>query len=184
MKYKNIIITFLAAVLICGISFAADNNTTNVTNNTTNDAVVTESTAGVITRLTVVGAPYSNLGPIQFECVTMNQGSRNKIPSRTCTLTIRYGPNNEYIDSTTYTVPDLSLGESHTYTWNTTNVNFPYNSFQTGGSYEITAVWNYPGGSATKTTSFYSVPSPWLPIFLVGIVIAIIAVGLKKKSLL
>lgn len=147
------------------------------TNTSTKDISTTAITAGkegIITELTAVNAPYNTIGPIQFRCVTTNVGTGN-IPSSTCTLTIT-DPNGNYVNSTTYNTPSLRSGQSYTYLWNTTNANFPQI-----GYYTITAVWTYPGGSDTKTTTFYSIPSPWLIVAIAGFLMAIAALARRKR---
>lgn len=159
MKFKVIFFLAILIISLCGTTFAAKE--------------------GEITELTPVG-DFSTSGDVQFKCVTTNVGT-NKIPSKPCTLTITYGSSS--VKSVTYTVPSLEAGESYTYMWPTTNVDFPYNSFDTGVQYEITASWDYPSGPATKTTQFDSIPSPWLFVTIAAILIAIVAVGFKKKSI-
>jgi hypothetical protein len=163
MKLKLILLlTILIIINSMGISLAAND--------------------GVITELTPVDSPYTNTGPIQIKCVTINEGPRGNIPASSCTLTITYGPTGESVDSITYNVPSLDKGESYTYIWTTSNANFPYNSFNTGGSYIVDAQWTYSGGSNSKTTSFYSVPSPWLIILIAGILIFGAAIIFKKRK--
>ncbi len=147
------------------------------------ETTTVQSTAGhngVITELTPVGAPYSTSGPIQFRIVTTNNGPTT-IPASSTTATITYGSNNEFVSDVTYNVPSLAPGESYTYLWNTSNEGFPYNSFTSGISYTVGAVWTYPGGSDTKYTTFTSVPSPWFIVALAGILMAVAAIAHHKR---
>lgn len=178
MNLRIILIVALLLPGLLGMAFAEDNVSFNLSNDTNEE--VLSSGAGVITELTPVGAPYSTEGPIQFKVVSTNNGPRN-IPQGTITLTIRYGPTNEFVESTSYSIGEVRSGNSNISYWNTNNLDFPYDSFQTGGSYIITAVWSYPGGSSTKSTEFYSVPSPWFIVALAGILMSVAAIAHKKR---
>lgn len=140
---------------------------------------LTSTGQGSITELEPIGAPYTQAGTIQFRCTTTNLGPRNNIPPSTCTLTITYG--DEVVQTITYNVPNLRRYESYTYVWTTTNVNFPYDSFQTGGSYTITANWLYSGGSDSKSTIFQSIPTGW-PAVIVAAIIFLTFIYLKKPG--
>lgn len=159
------VITIILIMGFMGISWGADE--------------LTSSGQGVITELEPVGAPYTQSGEIQFRCVTTNLGPRNNIPPSTCTLTITYG--NDLIKTITYSVPSLARGESYTYIWNTTNVDFPYDSFKTGGSYTIAAYWSYSGGYDSKSTEFQSIPTGW-PATVSAAMILLLLVYIRNQK--
>lgn len=179
MNLRIILIVALLLPGLLGMAFAEDNVSFNLSNDSTQEVELSAG-KGTITELTPVGAPYTTEGPIQFRVTTANTGSGN-IPWGTLTLEIRYGPTNQLVESVVYDVGEIRRGESRTFLWNTTNVDFPYDSFQTGGSYIITATWNYPSGPATRSTQFYSVPSPWFIVALAGILMSVAAIAHKKR---
>jgi len=134
---------------------------------------------GSIDQLTAVSSPYYSLGPIQIVCTTRMNGGGDYINPSQCTLTISRGG---YSKSTTYSVPQLdNQHREYTYTWDTTNNDFPEE-----GYYTLTAQWTYTTGSggsgtATQTTTFWSVPSPWLIVAIAGFLMAIAALARKKR---
>jgi len=86
------------------------------------------------------------------------------------------------ISTTTHTLGSLDQGESFTDTWVTTNTNFPAE-----GTYTITATWyddnnHVPGHQIdTQSTSFTSIPAPWLIVAIAGVMMALAGFAHKKK---
>jgi len=187
---KSALITigiFIMGLILIGSVFAADNNSSTdpIVNDkkSQNDQIVAQEEIksgkeGIIVELTPVGAPYNEEGPIEFRCVIQNVGTQ-KIPSagsNYVVLTI-LDPNGSVVKSERFNnIPELNPGNTHTITWTTTNTDFPVK-----GDYTIRAVWNYPSGSDTKTTTFYSVPSPWIMVAIAGFLMAIAALAHRKR---
>ncbi|MGC9516934.1 MAG: hypothetical protein ACP5C3_04455 [Methanomicrobiales archaeon] len=133
---------------------------------------------GEIIELTPIGEPYNEEGPIQFRCVLKNVGDK-KLPSagsNYLVLTILDPDNNVVKTVNDYNVPRLDPNETYTYVWDTTNTDFPVK-----GYYTIRAEWYYPSGSDTKSTSFYSIPSPWFIVAIAGFLMAIAAIARKRR---
>lgn len=86
------------------------------------------------------------------------------------------------ISTTTHTLGSLEQGQSFSDSWVTSNTNFP-----TEGTYTITATW-YDGSVhnsghqiASSSTTFTSIPSPWIIVAIAGIMMAIAGFARKKR---
>jgi len=154
------------------------------TNITPSDIIIAQAEPGLhgeIIELTPVGAPYNELGPIRFRCTVNNTGTDTIYSWLGSRLRLRiYDPDGNLLDSVTYTVPTLTSEQSYTFTWDTTNEDFP----EISDGYTITATWVYYWGLTTldtESTTFYSVPSPWLIVVMSGFLMAIAVLARKKR---
>jgi hypothetical protein len=73
-------------------------------------------------------------------------------------------------------------GDTFTTTWQTTNTNFPVN-----GSYTVSATWydgsNHSPGHVidSQSTTFTSIPAPWIIVAIAGLAMTIAALARKKR---
>ncbi len=140
---------------------------------------------GIITNLAPDKASYPNPGEtITITCqgtFTNAQGHGKTLDDSQIVYTITDGGGN-VVGTHTATLDPLEVGDSFTDTWVTTNTNFP-----TEGSYTITAKWydgtnHNPGHLITSSsTSFTSIPSPWIIVVIAGITMTIAAFARKRR---
>ena len=141
--------------------------------------------SGEITSLSPDKASYPNPGEtITITCqgiFTDAKGHGKTLSGSQVVYQITDG-SGTIISSHTSTLGNLEEGDSFTNTWVTSNTNFP-----SEGSYTITARWydstNHNPGHLldTASTTFTSIPSPWLIVFIAGLAMTIAAFARKKR---
>jgi len=140
---------------------------------------------GTITSLYPDKADYPNPGEtITITCTgTYTSGPGHGKPLRGSQIVYEITDGSgTVIETHTSTLSDLDVGDGFTDTWITSNTNFP-----SEGTYTITATWydgsvhNYGHMIDSDSTTFTSIPSPWIIVAIAGIMMAIAGFAHRRR---